>query len=61
MRPQDKAACERTFAGIQSLLLELLLGYRGIGVADRAAAPEGDATWTLSEMEHLLATWIMKA
>jgi transposase InsO family protein len=25
MRPTDKAACERAFAGIQSLLLELLL------------------------------------
>ncbi|MFF7865541.1 transposase [Streptomyces qaidamensis] len=60
MRPQDKAACERAFAGIQSLLLELLLGYRGIDVADRGADPEGDATWTLSEMEHLLATWIVK-
>ncbi|WP_371621580.1 hypothetical protein OG245_00720 [Streptomyces sp. NBC_01116] len=53
MRPQDKAACERTFAGIQRLLLELLLGYRG-------ADPEGDATWTLSETEHLLATWNVK-
>ncbi|MBC9718855.1 transposase family protein [Streptomyces sp. TRM66268-LWL] len=60
MRPQDKAACERAFAGIQSLLLELLLGYQGIDTADRGADPEGDATWTLSEMEHLLATWIVR-
>jgi hypothetical protein len=29
MRPTDKAACERAFAGIQSLPLEMLLGYRG--------------------------------
>ncbi|MFJ9034602.1 transposase [Streptomyces sp. NPDC102274] len=57
MRPQDKAACERAFAGIQSLLLELLLGYRGVDVADRGVDPEGDAVWTLAEMEHLLATW----
>ncbi|MCX4745192.1 transposase [Kitasatospora sp. NBC_01287] len=60
MRPQDKAACERAFGGIQSLLLEMLLGYRGRDVADRGADPEGDASWTLSEMEHLLATWIVK-
>ncbi|WP_433548493.1 transposase [Streptomyces sp. CA-294286] len=59
MRPTDKAACERAFAGIQSLLLELLLGYRGVDVADRGADPEGDAVWTLSQMEHLLATWIV--
>ena len=60
MRPSDKAACERAFAGIQSLLLELLLGYRGVDVADRGTDPEGDAVWTLREMEHLLATWIVK-
>ncbi|MEU9302326.1 transposase [Streptomyces sp. NPDC048269] len=59
MRPSDKAACERAFAGIQSLLLELLLGYRGVDVADRGVDPEGDAVWTLAEMEHLLATWIV--
>ncbi|MFJ8949980.1 transposase [Streptomyces sp. NPDC102384] len=60
MRPSDKAACERAFAGIQSLLLELLLGYRGVDVADRGVDPEGDAVWTVREMEHLLATWIVK-
>ncbi|MFE2247252.1 transposase [Streptomyces lavendulae] len=60
MRPTDKASCERAFSGIQSLLLELLLGYRGVDVADRGADPEGDAVWTLSEMEHLLATWIVR-
>lgn len=60
MRPSDKAACERAFGGIRSLLLELLLGYSGVDVADRGADPEGDAVWTLREMEHLLATWIVK-
>ncbi|MCX4775358.1 hypothetical protein [Streptomyces sp. NBC_01264] len=60
MRPTDKAACERAFAGIQSLLLELLLGYPGVDVADRGADPEGDAVWTVREMEHLLATWIVE-
>ncbi|MEV8426884.1 transposase [Streptomyces niveus] len=59
MRPTDKAACERAFAGIQSLLLELLLGFRGVDVADRGVGPEGDAVWTLAEMEHLLATWVV--
>ncbi|MEU3317136.1 transposase [Streptomyces sp. NPDC006662] len=59
MRAQDKAACERAFSGIQSLLLELLLGYRGRDVADRGADPEEDAVWTVDEAEHLLATWIV--
>ncbi|MFD3974093.1 hypothetical protein [Streptomyces cyaneofuscatus] len=35
--------------------------YHGIDVADRGADPEGDATRTPSETEHLLATWIVKA
>lgn len=58
-RPTDKAACERAFGGIRSLLLELLLGYSGVDVADRGLDPEGDATWTLEAMERLLATWIV--
>ncbi|MFE1956556.1 hypothetical protein [Streptomyces sp. NPDC059479] len=43
MRPTDKAACERAFGGIRSLLLELLLGYSGVDFADRGADPEDDA------------------
>lgn len=60
MRPTDKAACERAFGGIRSLLLELLLGYSGVDVADRGVDPEADATWTLEGMERLLATWIVQ-
>ncbi|MEW1637545.1 transposase [Streptomyces sp. NPDC093801] len=59
MRPTDKAACERAFAAIQSLLLELVPGWRGIDVADRGADPEADAAWTVAEIEHLLASWIV--
>ncbi|MEU6472433.1 transposase [Streptomyces massasporeus] len=59
MRPTDKAACERAFATIQSLLLELVPGWRGIDVADRGDDPEADAAWTVAEMEHLLASWIV--
>ncbi|MEU1216704.1 transposase [Streptomyces sp. NPDC005790] len=59
MRPTDKAACERAFAAIQSLLLELVPGWRGIDVADRGADPEADAAWTVADMEHLLASRIV--
>jgi hypothetical protein len=60
LRPTDKQAVERAFGAVQSLLLELLLGYRGVDVADRGADPEGDAVLTVAEMEHLIATWIVK-
>jgi len=59
LRPTDKAACERAFGAIQSLLFEQLPGYRGIDVADRGADPEGDAALTLPEVENLVATWIV--
>lgn len=60
MRATDKAACERAFRSAQSLLLEALPGFRGADVADRGADPEGDAVFTVSAMEHLVATWIVK-
>jgi hypothetical protein len=60
LRPIDKAAVERAFGGIQSLLFEYLLGYRGVDVADRGADPEGDSVLTVREMEHLIATWVVK-
>jgi hypothetical protein len=60
LRPTDKQAVERVFGAVQSLLLEALPGYRGVDVADRGADPEGDAVLTLTEMEHLVATWIVR-
>ena len=59
LRPQDKAACERAFGALRSLLFEQLPGYTGVDVADRGADPEGDAVLTMAEMEHLIATWIV--
>ncbi|MEU9981346.1 transposase [Streptomyces sp. NPDC050856] len=60
LRPTDKHVIERTFGGVRSLLFEVLPGYTGVDVADRGADPESDATLTLDEMEHLIATWIVK-
>ena len=57
--PTDKAACERAFGAMRSLLFEHLPGYTGIDVADRGADPEADATLTMTQMEHLVATWIV--
>jgi hypothetical protein len=60
LRPTDKQAVERAFSGIQSLLLEMLLGWRGIDAADRGADPEADAVLTVAQAEHLIATWSVK-
>ncbi|HET9969931.1 MAG TPA: transposase [Streptosporangiaceae bacterium] len=60
LRPTDKQAVERAFSGIQSLLLEMLPGWRGIDAADRGADPEADAVLTVAQAEHLVATWIVR-
>jgi hypothetical protein len=56
---RGKAACERAFGVARQLLFEHLTGYTGVDIADRGADPEGDATLTMDEMEHLIATWIV--
>jgi hypothetical protein len=60
LRPTDKHAIERAFGAIRSLLFEHLLGYQGVDVADRGTDPEADAALTMAEMEHLIATWVVK-
>ena len=59
LRPQDKAACERAFGALRSLLFEHLPGYADIDVADRGADPEADAVLTMDEMERLIAEWVI--
>ncbi len=59
LRPQDKAACERAFGALRSLLFEHLPGYTGIDVADRGADPEAAATLTMEQMERLVAEWVI--
>ena len=56
---RGKAACERAFGALRSLLFEHLPGYTGIDVADRGADPEADAVLTMTQMEHLVAEWII--
>ncbi len=60
LRPTDKQALERAFGAIRSLLFEHLLGYQGVDIADRDVDPESDAALTVAEMEHLIATWVVK-
>ena len=60
LRPQDKAACERAFGSLRSLLFEHLPGYTGIDVADRGADPEADAALTVEQMERLIAEWSVR-
>ncbi|MFF2411650.1 hypothetical protein [Streptomyces sp. NPDC058092] len=60
LRPTDKQAVERAFGAIQSLLFRILPDYQGVDSSDRGIDPEGDACLTVAEMEHLIATWVVK-
>ncbi|SCK34169.1 Integrase core domain [Streptomyces sp. ScaeMP-e48] len=60
LRPTDKHSVERTFGAIKSLLFAVLLGYQGTDVADRGVGPEADACLTVTEMEHIIATWVVE-
>ncbi len=51
---RGKAACERAFGALRSLLFEQLPGYTGVDVADRGADPEADAVLTMAQMERLI-------
>ncbi|MFE2543618.1 transposase [Actinacidiphila glaucinigra] len=59
LRPTDKFAAERAFSGLNNLLLSHLLGFTGVDVADRGADPESDAVLSISELEHIIATWVV--
>ncbi|MER6422933.1 transposase [Streptomyces sp. NPDC001137] len=60
LRPTDKQAVERAFGAIQSLLFRVLPGYQGVDSSDRGIDPESDACITVAEMEHLIATWVVR-
>ncbi|MEV0372172.1 transposase [Streptomyces sp. NPDC050636] len=58
-RATDKFAVERAFSAAKTMLFEHLLGFTGTDVADRGADPEADAVLTRTQMEHVIATWIV--
>jgi hypothetical protein len=60
LRATDKFAVERGFGALKTMLFEHLLGFTGTDVADRGEDPEADAVLTMSQMEHVVATWIVK-
>lgn len=60
LRQTDKFAVERQFLTVQTMLFEHLLDFTGGDVADRGADPERDASLTLAQVEHIIATWIVR-
>jgi hypothetical protein len=56
----SKAAVERAFGALRTLLFAKLPGYTGVDVADRGTDPEADATLTMAQMERLIADFAVR-
>lgn len=56
--PTDKPHVERVFAAINSGFTQYLAGYTGPNVLRRGKSPDGEAFWSLAEVQNLLDLWI---
>lgn len=57
--PTDKAIVEATFGAINTLWCQHLAGYTGRDVTRRGGDPEGEAVWTIPELQDLLDEWVV--
>lgn len=55
-QPTDKAPVERFFRTLDSLLQELP-GYKGADIAGRGADVEGEAVYTIPQLEQIIREW----
>ncbi|WP_051551510.1 helix-turn-helix domain-containing protein [Nocardioides sp. URHA0020] len=58
-QPTDKAAVERLFRTIGSGFAQHVAGYTGGSVARRGLNTDGQARWTVDELEEFLAYWVV--
>jgi hypothetical protein len=50
---------ERTFSSINTLFAQHVAGYTGSHTGERGRDTEGEAVWTLAQLEDLLQEWIV--
>ncbi|MFD3880117.1 transposase [Streptomyces microflavus] len=54
-----KGQVERTFSSINTLFVQHVAGYTGSHIGERGRDAEGEAVWTLAQLEDLLQEWIV--
>ncbi|MFI6155161.1 transposase [Kitasatospora sp. NPDC051170] len=54
-----KGHVERAFGSIGTLFSQYVAGYTGTDVTRRGQDPEGEAVWTLRQLDELLQEWIV--
>lgn len=57
--PTDKAIVEATFGSINTLFCQHLLAYTGSNTGRRGPGVDGQAAWTLPELQDLLDEWLI--
>ncbi|MDX3458884.1 Mu transposase C-terminal domain-containing protein [Streptomyces sp. ME02-8801-2C] len=54
-----KGQVERTFSSINTLFTQHVAGYTGSHTGERGRDTEGEAVWTLAQLDDLLQEWII--
>ncbi|MFI9213979.1 Mu transposase C-terminal domain-containing protein [Streptomyces sp. NPDC053253] len=54
-----KGHVERTFSSINTLFVQHVAGYTGSHTGERGQDAEGEAVWTLAQLDDLLQEWII--
>lgn len=57
--PTDKGVVERTFSSINTLFCQHVAGYTGRDVTRRGRDADGQATWSLGELQDLFDRWVL--
>lgn len=57
--PTDKAVVERTFSSINTLFCQYVAGYTGRDPTRRGREVDGQAVWSLTELQDLFDQWVL--
>jgi hypothetical protein len=57
--PWEKGTVETSFSAVGTLFAQYVAGYTGSSVEHRGKDPDGDAAWSMAELQDLLDEWIV--
>jgi len=55
--PWEKGTVETSFSAVGTLFAQYVSGYTGSSVENRGKDPDGDAAWSMAELQDLLDEW----
>ena len=57
--PWEKGTVETSFSAAGTLFAQYVAGYTGSGVENRGKDPDGEAAWSMAELQDLLDEWVV--